>query len=171
MTTKNAPSNFDTQKTFPIISSITQLAREIIRKRPGIYKGNLNYWILEKIPKSTKIDIELAFIQLLKEGYFFSLEDTVYPPNKVDKDIKTLTKFVHRKKLSFLDYGILYELHRNKKEIKWLSDFSGRVLSKGWGEDEKEIKKRIQELVLQRYIISGDYGIQINWEMVREVLG
>lgn len=168
MTTKNTLNVYNTQKTFLIVSSITELAREMIEKRPGIYKGNLECWLLKNIPKSAKIDIELAFLQLLKEGYFFSYEDTIYPPNKVDVKVKILTKFVYNQKLSFLDYGILYELCTNG--FNRLSEFSREIVSQGWDENEREVKIRIQELFWENIIIE-DHGIlKVNWELIQEAV-
>lgn len=170
MTTKSSSVIYDNQKTFPIVTSITQLAHEMIKKRPGIYKGNLVYWLLEKIPKSTRIDVELAFLQLLKEGYFFSIDDSVYPPNKVDENVKTLTKFVSVKKLSFTDYGILYELYKTKNPFKQLSEFSRKVISQGWSENEKEVKNKISELFLKNIITEKDGNIAVNWKLIHGVL-
>ena len=158
-------SSYTNQKPLPIVSSITQRARELVKKHPGIYKGNLEYRLLVEIYKSTKIDIELAFIQLLREGYFFSIDDAVYPPNKVDDKTKILTRFVHRNSLSLTDYGILNELDKLKK-IRRLSELSRKVVSSAWSEDEREVKIRIQEL-FREDIITEDHGVpKVNWALI-----
>jgi hypothetical protein len=153
---------------FPITLTITQYSKELIHKLPGICQGNLEYCIRNKIPNTTRIDIELAFIQLLKENYFFSYESSVYPPNKVDENVKTLTKFIYYQKLSFTDYGILYELYKSKQEVNNLSKFSRKILSQGWSEDEREIKNRIGKFFLKGILIGNNKCININWEPILE---
>lgn len=167
MTIKTTPK---VQGIFPIIATLTQQARELIRKRPGIYKGNLRYWLMEKNPEVTDDKIKLAFNQLKKESYFFSYEDTVHPPGTVDEQIQLLTKFIYWKRLSFTDYGILYELHTTKG-FKRLSEFSREVVSQGWGENEREVKLRLQELLLKHIIKEHNQSITINWDYIRRAVG
>lgn len=171
MITKTTLNNEVNQETFPIEQSIKQLAREMIKKHPGIYYGNLEFWIKDKLPKATKLDIKLAVVKLMfDEGYFISFEYTVHPPGKFDEKVRTLTKFISRENLSFTDYGILYELYRAKKPFNRLSDFSLRVAGQGWSEDEREVKVRIQELVLKKIIIENHGSLQVNWKLIQEAV-
>lgn len=153
----------------PIIGKLTQQARELITKRPGIYKGNLMFWLMEKEPQATRWHIELAFLQLLKQGYFFSYEDSVYPPHTVSDEVKILTQFVSKEGLSFTDYGILYEIHQDGG-FQGLRRFSRYVVSRGWGEDEEEVRRRVQDLLLQKIILQEDQRLKINWPYLREAV-
>lgn len=164
MATKNATL---IQNKPPIVGVTTQLAKELINKHPGIYEGNLRCRILYELPKATKLDMEYAILQLIKEGFFFSMEDDIYPPNRVNKDIKDLTNFVYYQNLSFTDYGILYELNKTKIRIKRLSELSRIVLSQGWSQDESEIKNNIQSLFQRKLIICSKDELQVNWRQIK----
>lgn len=169
MTTTTTPNNVNTQETFPILETITKLIRKIVNKRPGIYYGNLEFWIRDKLPEANRINIKMALLQLIhEESYFLSYEQSVYPPNKVDDNVRTLTRFVSMNKLSFTDYGILYELYKTKEGFKRLSDFSRKVVSQCWSEDEHETKIRIQLLLLKNILAEKDGSLQINWGLIRE---
>lgn len=166
MNIENTPTVKETSK---ITARITQLARELIRKHPGIYKGNLEYWIYIRFPEAKKIEIELAFIQLRRERYSFTYTNTVYPPNKADPDLNILSRFICHQKLSDSDYGILYELHRKGPMV--LSNLSRRVVSQCWSDDEKEIKIQIQELISAKYIFNHDGRLQVNWTLIKDGVG
>lgn len=170
MSIKPLNNSDSTQKIFSVVPSIIQLSKNMIRKHPGIFKGNLIYWLMEKIPNSSRIDVELGLIQLLREGYFFSFEGSVYPPNKVNKNIKALTKFAGINNFTYTEYGILYELYR-VGTFSRLSNFSRSVISSGWSENEHEVRIRIQELFRQHIIKRHDQSVIINWEYIWEVIG
>lgn len=169
MPTKTTPQNTEAQETFPIEQSITALAKDMIKKRPGIYYGNLEFWIKDKLPEATKMDIKLAVVGLMyDEGYFISYEYSVYPPNTVDEEVRLLTRFIAQNKLSFTDYGILYELYKTKKAFKQLSEFTRKVVSQCWSEEEEEVKYRIKDLVLNHILEEQDRALIINWKLIRE---
>ena len=140
------------------------MARELVKKSPGMYIGNLKYWLLERNPDATKIEVELAFNQLIRQGYFLSYEETIYPPNTVDEQIKQMTKYASKFKLSLTDYGILYEVHcqngLNSREL----------VSRGWGENEREVKIRISELFQEKIILKNQGNTIINWKLILEAI-
>lgn len=163
----------ETQKIFEVTPLIIEIAKKLIFQRPGIYKGNLNYWIKEKFRKSTGTEvtnaqIELAYLQLLRDGYFFSLTDSVYSPNHVDHDEQLLTKFTYKNGLSYTDFAILYEL-RKMGTSKSISKLTRRVVSQGWHDDESEVKVRIQQLFWENLITLQNGTIQVNWEFITDV--
>jgi hypothetical protein len=173
MTTKSPQTRRNIEEQFPIVATLSQRARELVRKRPGIYKGNLIYWLQKQNPDATRIHIELAFNQLLRQGFFFSYEDTFHPPNTVSEEVKLLTKFISKHRPQFTDYGILYELNRRGGfSIGNHRRFAREVISKGWSEDEFEVKGRIHDLI-QRGIITEDrHGFKVvNWEYIMEAIG
>lgn len=170
MTTKSPQKALSIEEQFPIVATLSQQAREMVRKRPGMYKGNLKYWLLEKNPDATKIHVELAFNQLLKQGFFFSYEDTVHPPNMVDETVKQITKFVSKHRPNFTDYGILYELNKRQYYIDYRR-FAREVVSRGWSEDEWEVKSRIQELIKGDIITEDKHENKIiNWKHILEAI-
>lgn len=157
----------ETQRNTPLI---VEIAKKLIFQNPGIYKGNLSYWIKEKFYKSTGIavtnsNIELAYLQLLRDGYFFSLTDSVYSPNRVDQDEQSLTKFICRNGFSYTDFAILYELRKMGKS-KTISILSRRVVSQGWHDDESEVKVKIQLLFWENLIILKNGSIHVNWDWI-----
>ena len=169
ITTKSSFTPHTAQNKSSMVAILTQQARELVKKRQGMYIGNLTYWLLDRNPNATKIEVELAFNQLRKEEYFFSYEETIHPPNTVDEPIKQITKFVSKFKLSLTDYGILYELYY-RKGFKQLSQFSREVVSKGWDEDERELKIRIAKLFLKKILIENKGIIMVNWELILETI-
>jgi hypothetical protein len=140
------------------------MARELVKKSPGMYIGNLKYWLLERNPDATKIEVELAFNQLIRQGYFLSYEETIYPPNTVDEQIKQITKYASKFKLSLTDYGILYEVHRQN------GINSRQLVSRGWGEDEREVKIRISELFQKKIILKNQGNTIINRKLILEAI-
>lgn len=154
---------------FSLNPSIIPIAKKLIYKNPGIYKGNLTYWIKEKIPKIVNTEIELAFLQLLKEGYLFTINNCIFPPNKVNQDEKVLIKFAHKYRLSDLDFAILFELNKIGKSSK-LNSLSRIIVSKNWHDNESEVKILIQNLFWKNIIIEENGSIVANWKLIMEVL-
>jgi hypothetical protein len=153
------------QVNFNLKTPIETLAKKYINKNPGIYKGNLIYWIKEAIPKATENETQLAFNQLIKKGYFFNICNCVYPPEKVDEDEKTLMRFVYKYNLSFLDFAILYELNKIGKSSK-IGDLSRAVVDKNWHDNEAGVKIQIQKLFWKNIIQFKNGSIGVNWKLI-----
>lgn len=164
ITTKSTHTPLNVHKNSSIVAILTQMARELVKKSPGMYIGNLKYWLLERNPDATKIEVELAFNQLIRQGYFLSYEETIYPPNTVDEQIKQITKYASKFKLSLTDYGILYEVHRQN------GINSRQLVSRGWGEDEREVKMRISELFQKKIILKNQGNTIINRKLILEAI-
>ena len=165
----------DTKKIIEDPHTICGIAKKLIFKMPGIYKGNLTYWIGEQIQEITEKYptnnlIELAYVQLLREGYFFSITNRVYPPNKADPDEQLLTRFKYKYALLYIDFAILYELNTMGKAAS-ISTLSRKVVSRGWYDDERELKIRIQHLFWKKLIKLQNESIQVNRNLIKGVVG
>ena len=170
MTTKSPQTGLSIEEQFPIVATLSQQAREMVRKRPGIYRGNLKYWLLEKNPDATNNLVELALNQLLKQGFFFSYEDTVHPPNTVSESVKQITKFVSIHRPELQDYYILYELNR-RTGFSDYRRFAREVASRGGFESEWQVRSRINELIKWDIITEDRQGYKIiNWEHILEAI-
>lgn len=159
-------------KRSPIHTSrypLESMAQKIILERQGIYKGNLIYWIKNKVPKATTDDINLAFLKLIKQGYLFTISNTIYSPGAIDHKEKDLMIFKYKNNLSLIDYGILIELYKSKRTIKCLDELSRIVLSYYWHNNEWDIKVHIQKLFIQNIIVDDD-GLILNWKLIRRCI-
>ncbi len=151
------------QTTIPQKNPILHRAKQMINEKPGIYPGNLHYWLLREYKK---VDMEKIMNLLALEGYE-EKKGLLYPPGTVEEEYKLLKRFYIKKEtITEEDFKILvraWELEGEDVE---------RIISKALSYDfipERESKRRIVDLALKGYLIIDDKGrTRINWSKIRK---
>ena len=161
--------------------AIKSIAKRIISNNRTAYKGNLIYWIKEKLPKATNEEIEIVFHELADEGFFFTASGIIYPPNYTNPGEIQITKFISQFGLSMMDLDILTSILKINEEnlLKErkpeLSTLSRLIVSQCTCYDEIHVKIRIQELLISKILIAipsnqNPKSIEVNWKLIKEVL-
>lgn len=143
---------------------------DMISRRPGVYKGNLLYWLKEEFPKANQQELDLILLELMDRGFYVDVGGCIYPPHSGKEEESDLRAFAVIAGLDEVDLGVLIELNNSKREIHSLRELSRIVVSRNWHNDEKEIKIRIQYLFLFKIIIREDNRLSVNWKIVEGVL-
>jgi len=139
---------------FFIKNSLKTKVKMYIRKIPGIYIGNLTARLGYDIPSATKEEISLAYLQLMKEGFFFNECDaSVYPPDKVNERERELAKFVQYFGLEAIHREIFLALDELGKTANMV-EIARKVISSNSTYDEWIVKYNIVKLFRDNFIIA-----------------
>lgn len=158
------------QSTFNQGIALTNRAKQLIQKHPGIYEGNLINRMQEEIKSIGSEEINHIFFQLTKEGYDFK-GSLIYPPHTLDSNYKMVKKFtILNKSLNDLDFEIFLAI----MELKERSNFQSivrRVISSNMKYSEQEIKYRLGILFKDNFIIAkpseqAPKYLDINWSRI-----
>lgn len=141
------------QYTFNHGIAITNRAKQLIQKHPGIYEGNLIHRLQEEIKSIGPEKLNHIFFQLTKEGYDFK-GSLIYPPNTLDSNYKKVKRFtILNKNLNDLDFEIFLAI-MSLKERSNFKNIVRRVISSNIEYSEQEIRYRIGILFKDNFIIA-----------------
>lgn len=168
-------STQSTNKSFFIKNSLNAQAKMYIRKVPGIFIGNLTLRLEFEFPIATKDEILLAYLELMKEGFFFNeCDSSVYPPEMVNEREKELIQFVHRFGLEDIDLDIILALEDLGKTAN-IRNTARKVISTNSTYDEDYVKIRIMKLFMKKFIIAfpvyqGSFYLVVNMDLLDGVV-
>jgi len=154
--------------------------KEYINKNKKVYLGNLRLWIKNDYPEINDTNINLALLQLRREGYFIDMDGNIYAHDKSISHLKLLAKLVSKTNLSKLDYDIMesIQLINDKNLLKGrkphLRNISELILSRCVDYDAKSVKYRISVLFLMKLLIitpsnENPESLEVNWDVIKEV--
>ncbi len=139
---------------FFIKNNLRTKAKMYIRKFPGLYNGGLTVRLEFDFPSASKEEISLAYLQLMKEGFFFNDCDAcVYPPENINETERKLAKFVQHFGLEPIDREIFLALEELGK-TKNMGEIARKVISTNSTYDERIVKYNIRKLFHDNFIIA-----------------
>ena len=135
-------------------NSLKTKAKWYVRKNPGIYMGNLTFRLQEDIPTATNNEITLAYLQLMKEGFFFDRSNCVYPPGKINTKEKAFSKLIEEYELEEIDLEIFLTLDDLGKSAD-IKSVARKVVSLNSDYEESYVKYRIAFLFTNKFIFAN----------------
>lgn len=158
------------QSTFSQGTAITNRAKQLIQKHPGIYSGNLINRLKVEIESITPEDVNRMLFQLSKENYDFK-GSLIYPPKTIKPFYKQLRKFtILRNDLNGMDFEIFMAI----TELKGKANFSNtlrKVISQNTDYSERDVKYRSGILFRDGFILARPSEedlkyLDLNWDLI-----
>lgn len=165
-------SHTHVQSIFKTGTAITNRAKQLIQKHPGIYSGDLINRLQMEIKSITSEDVNQMIFQLSKESYDFK-GNLIYPPHTINPLYKKLKKLtLLNKELNDMDFEIFMIIIELKEEAK-LQNTALRVISQNTAYSEKEVKYEMGILFKNKYILAKPSDdkpefLDFNWDLIIE---
>ncbi len=163
-------------KPYLINTNLKLKAGEYINEDQEVYVQDLINWLQEDFPEACPNDIQYSFLQLMREGYFFSKHGYVYPSVEGHENERKLTKFSFLLKLDEMVLEILLTLNEMGNTATSLHSLSSEVILENPDYDELDVKCEINILLIEGLIVYVPSDVEpeylnINWGLVEEVVG